>query len=109
MTKNPMTLLVLTLLHFSLSQLLIAQELEIASPGSVGFSDSGLERVTAALQQHIDKGDIAGVVAAVARDGKLIYFEALGQMDLEQGKPMRDDALFRLYSMTRQITSAAVL
>ncbi|MCH2357075.1 MAG: hypothetical protein MK319_10470, partial [Pseudomonadales bacterium] len=39
MTKNPMTLLVLTLLHFSLSQLLIAQELEIASPGSVGFSD----------------------------------------------------------------------
>ena len=109
MTKNPMTLLVLTLLHFSLSQLLIAQELEIASPGSVGFSDSGLERATAALQQHIDNGDIAGVVAAVARDGKLIYFEALGQMDLEQGKPMRDDALFRLYSMTRQITSAAVL
>jgi CubicO group peptidase (beta-lactamase class C family) len=109
MTKNPMTLLVLTLLHFSLSQLLIAQELEIASPGSVGFSDSGLERATAALQQHIDNGDIAGVVAVVARDGKLIYFEALGQMDLEQGKPMRDDALFRLYSMTRQITSAAVL
>lgn len=109
MTKNPMTLLALTLLHFSLSQMLVAQELGIASPGSVGFSDSGLERATAALQQHIDNGDIAGVVAAVARDGKLIYFEALGQMDLEQDKPMRDDALFRLYSMTRQITSAAVL
>ena len=73
MTKNPMTLLVLTLLHFSLSQLLVAQELEIASPGSVGFSDGGLERATAALQQHIDNGDIAGVVAAVARDGKLIH------------------------------------
>ena len=109
MIKNPMTLLVLTLLHFSLSQWVVSQELEIVSPASVGFSDSGLERATAALQQHIDSGDIAGVVAAVARDGKLIYFEALGQMDLEQGKPMRADALFRLYSMTRQITSAAVL
>ena len=109
MIKNPMMLLVLTLLHFSLAQLVVAQELEIVSPSSVGFSDSGLERATAALQQHIDNGDIAGVVAAVARDGKLIYLEALGQMDLEQGKPMRVDALFRLYSMTRQITSAAVL
>ena len=109
MTKKPMTLLVLTLLHFGLAQLVVAQELEIVSPSSVGFSDSGLERATAALQQHIDNGDIAGVVAAVARDGKLIYFEALGQMDLEQDKPMRDDALFRLYSMTRQITNAAVL
>ena len=109
MIKNPMTLLILTLLHFSLSQLVVSQELEIVSPASVGFSDSGLELATAALQQHIDNGDIAGVVAAVARDGKLIYFEALGQIDLEQGKPMRDDALFRLYSMTRQITSAAVL
>ena len=109
MIKNPMTLLVLTLLHFSLSQSVAAQELELVSPGSVGFSDNGLKRATAALQQHVDNGDIAGVVAAVARDGKLIYFQALGQMDLEQGKPMREDALFRLYSMTRQITSAAVL
>jgi len=109
MIKNPMMLLVLTWLHFGLAQLVVAQELEIVSPGSVGFSDSGLERATAALQQHIDNGDIAGVVAAVARDGKLVYLEALGQMDLEQGKTMRVDALFRLYSMTRQITSAAVL
>ena len=109
MIKNPITLLVLTLLQFSLSQSVVSQELELVSPGSVGFSDNGLKRATAALQQHVDNGDIAGVVAAVARDGKLIYFEALGQMELEQGKPMRDDALFRLYSMTRQITSAAVL
>lgn len=109
MIKNSMTLLVLTLLQFSLSQSVVSQELELVSPGTVGFSDSGLKRATAALQQHVDNGDIAGVVAAVARDGKLIYFQALGQMDLEQGKPMRADALFRLYSMTRQITSAAVL
>ena len=87
----------------------IAQSMSTATPESVGVTSSGLQTATARLQQHIDDGDIAGVVAAVARDGKLIYFEALGQMDLEQGKPMPGDALFRIYSMSRQITSAAVL
>lgn len=87
----------------------IAQSMSTATPESVGVASSGLQTATARLQQHIDDGDIAGVVAAVARDGKLIYFEALGQMDLEQGKPMPGDALFRIYSMSRQITSAAVL
>jgi CubicO group peptidase (beta-lactamase class C family) len=59
--------------------------------------------------RHIDDGDIAGVVAAVARDGKIVYFEALGYLDLENAIPMPADALFRTYSMTRPITSAAVL
>lgn len=86
-----------------------AQSMSTATPESVGVSSSGLQAATVKLQQHVDDGDIAGVVAAVARDGQLIYFEALGQMDLEQDKPMPEDALFRLYSMSRQITSAAVL
>ncbi|MGA1055540.1 MAG: serine hydrolase domain-containing protein, partial [Pseudohongiellaceae bacterium] len=43
------------------------------------------------------------------RDGKLVYFEALGRLDIEQQKPMPKDALFRIYSMTREITSTAVL
>lgn len=91
------------------AQFASAQSMSTATPENVGVSSSGLQAATVKLQQHIDDGDIAGVVAAVARDGKLIYFEALGQMDLEQGKPMPEDALFRLYSMSRQITSAAVL
>ena len=73
------------------------------------FSSTGLDAVTTNLQQHVDDGDIAGVVAAVARDGKLVYFEALGRLDIEQQKPMPKDALFRIYSMTREITSTAVL
>ena len=48
-------------------------------------------------------------MAAVARDDKLVYFEALGRLDIEQQKPMLQDAVFRIYSMTRQITSTAVL
>jgi len=86
-----------------------AQLLEIAAPESVGFSSVGLEAVTANLQGHVDNGDIAGVVAAVARDGKIVYYKALGLSDIEQVAPMREDALFRIYSMTREITSVAVL
>ncbi len=86
-----------------------AQEIQSASPESVGMSSAGLQKVTAALQQHIDDGDIPGVVAAVVRDGKLVYFQALGKLDLEKDLPMREDAIFRVYSMTREITSIAVL
>ena len=87
----------------------LAQDLQRASPESVGLSSAGLGRATAALQAHIDAGDVAGVVAAVARDGKLVYFEALGQRDLQTRDPMPEDALFRLYSMTRSITSTAAM
>jgi CubicO group peptidase (beta-lactamase class C family) len=87
----------------------IAQSLPFVEAETVGMSSSQLAAATESLQQHIDDGNIAGVVAAVARDGKIVYFESLGQMDLEQKKPMVDNALFRTYSMTRQITSLAVL
>jgi len=85
------------------------QLLEPTEPESVGLSSAGLEAVTDNLRQHIEAGHVAGVVAAVARDGKLVYFENLGMMDLENETPMPADALFRTYSMTRQVTSVAVL
>ncbi|MBT3530331.1 MAG: beta-lactamase family protein [Gammaproteobacteria bacterium] len=93
----------------TISPLSSGQRLEPADPASVGMSSEILGQATANLQAHIDEGDISGVVAAVARDGKLVYFESLGQLDMEAGTPMREDALFRIYSMTREITSAAVL
>ena len=89
--------------------LLAAETLNLATPEEVGLSADALQRVTERLQQHVDEGEIAGVVAAVARDGKLVYYEALGQLNREQKLPMPRDALFRVYSMTRQVTSLAVL
>ena len=99
----------ITLACLALACPALAQDLQRATPESVGLSSAGLERATAALQAHIDAGDVAGVVAAVARDGKLVYFEALGQRDLQTRDPMPEDALFRLYSMTRSITSTSVM
>ena len=86
-----------------------AQDLPAATPESVGLSSQRLDEATRRLQSHVDAGDIAGVVAAVARHGRLAYFEALGELDRERGLAMRDDALFRLYSMTRPITSLAAM
>jgi len=82
---------------------------EIASPESMGMSSAALNSATARLQKHIDDGEIAGVVAAVARDGKLVYQVALGKLDRERDADMREDALFRIYSMSREITSVAAL
>ncbi len=72
----------------------LAQDVPPAPPESVGLSSEGLERVTAALQAHVDRGSIAGVVAAIVRDGKLVYSESLGYRDLEAQTPMPVDAIF---------------
>ena len=85
------------------------QELRQVNPESVGLSSSGLDEATQALQAHIDNGNIAGVVTAVIRDGQIAYTEALGYRDLNRREPMPSDALFRLYSMTRPITSLAAV
>ncbi|MDB2375277.1 beta-lactamase family protein [Gammaproteobacteria bacterium] len=82
---------------------------EIASPESVGMSSAALNSATARLQKHIDDGEIAGVVAAVARDGKLVYQVALGKLDRERDAGMPENELFRVYSMSREITSVAAL
>ena len=86
-----------------------AQDLAPASPESVGMSSERLAEATRALQAHVNGSNIAGVVAAVARQGQIVYFEALGQRDRETGDPMARDDIFRLYSMTRPITSTAVM
>ena len=101
-----MTVIFLGLLY---SRAVIAQLTTVVAAESAGMSSSALEAATNRLPQHIDAGDIAGVVAAVSRDGRIVYFEALGYLDLENAIPMPANALFRTYSMTRQITSAAVL
>ncbi len=89
--------------------MLQAQDFPRATPEQVGMSSAGLATVTQRLQAHIDQGHIAGVVAAVLRDGQLVYLESLGQRDLESGSAMPEDALFRIYSMTRPVTSLAAM
>ena len=86
-----------------------AQELPSAKPESVGLSSERLERITSKVQQEIDHKRIAGAVTLVARHGKVAWFKSQGALDREANKPMRDDALFRICSMTKPITSLAVM
>ena len=80
-----------------------------ASPEEAGLSAQRLRRVHDLLQRYIDKGEIAGSVALVARHGKLVHLEAQGVMDLATKEPMKTDSIFRLASMTKPITSIAVM
>jgi CubicO group peptidase (beta-lactamase class C family) len=86
-----------------------AQVLTTAKPESVGLSSERLERITANIQQSIDDKRIAGAVTLVARHGKVVYFKPQGSLDREANKPMRSDAIFRICSMTKPITSLAVM
>ena len=80
-----------------------------SSPEEVGLSAERLKRVHALVQRYIDQGEIAGAVSLVARGGRVAYFESQGVMDLESRRPMAADAIFRLASMTKPITSLAVM
>jgi len=61
------------------------------------------------MQRYVDEGKVAGMVAMAARYGQAMYAKCFGMMDIEAGKPMQFDTLFRIYSMTKPITSVAVL
>jgi CubicO group peptidase (beta-lactamase class C family) len=86
-----------------------AQSLPTAPPETVGLSAERLERIATAVQRAIDDNRIAGAVTLVARKGRVAWFKAQGSMDKEAGKPMRTDAIFRICSMTKPLTSAAVM
>ncbi len=73
------------------------------------MSANKLERVKSLVQAAVDKNQTAGVVVLVARQGKVVYLESFGKMDVEAGKPMQQDAIFRIYSMTKPITVTAAL
>lgn len=86
-----------------------AQELPRTRPESVGLSSPQLREVTALLEQYVREGKTAGAVAAVARHGKLAYLESVGVQDLASRTRMTERSLFRIYSMTRAVTSVAVM
>jgi CubicO group peptidase (beta-lactamase class C family) len=86
-----------------------AAELPKADPASLGFSAERLARIGPTIQREIEKGQYPGAVMLVARKGKVVYFEGVGQLDSASGKPMTKDAIFRLYSMTKPYTSVAIM
>jgi CubicO group peptidase (beta-lactamase class C family) len=75
-----------------------------------GLDAGRLERITEHLERnYIGPQKIAGAQVTVARHGHIAYFKSFGSMDLERNKPTRDDTIYRIYSMTKPITSVALM
>src|SRR5690606_24678185 len=80
-----------------------------ASPASVGISAERLTWVDHMLQESVEKGDIPGAVALIARNGKIVYHKAFGMADTEKNRSQKTDDIFRIASQTKAITSTAVM
>ena len=86
-----------------------AERLVVAAPAEAGMSAERLGRITAMSQRYVDARQLAGVVTLVARDGKIVHFEAVGQRGVDDPTPLRKDDLFRIYSMSKPITAVAAM
>src|SRR5438132_2949890 len=79
------------------------------APALRSFSREGLERVGAYIKNEIASGKIPGAIVLIQQHGKPVYFEKFGARDVATGLPMTDDTIFRLYSMSKPITSVAAM
>jgi len=104
--KKALFVLITFLISYSLVS---GQGITVASPEKVGLSSERLNRIGSVMNVFIDSGKIPGMVTMVLRQGKVAYFEAFGNMDIEANKKMTRDAIFRIASMSKAITSVAIM
>jgi len=86
-----------------------AAELPTVKPSTVGLSADSLAKVDAKMEELIKEERLAGGIVVIARKGKIAHFKPYGLRDREAKLPMEKDTIFRIYSMTKAITSAAAL
>ena len=87
----------------------IYEGLPRAMPEDAGMSTSRLERIAPVMQGYVDDGKIPCALTMIARGGRLVHFEKFGMQDVATAKPIGFDTIFRIYSMTKPITSIAVM
>jgi CubicO group peptidase (beta-lactamase class C family) len=83
--------------------------LTVASPENAGMSAERLARIDLMCNEAISNGEVPGIVALVARNGKIVYHKAFGMADNQAGKKMETDGIFRIASQTKAITATAVM
>jgi CubicO group peptidase (beta-lactamase class C family) len=83
--------------------------LPLAAPDQVGLSAARLDRITKWMHDWVDGGRLPGMTVAILRKGELAYAHTHGKADIERGKPMRPDTIVRIYSMTKPLTSTAIM
>jgi len=83
--------------------------MDTITPEKAGLSSTRLSGINSIMQRYVDEEKLAGIITLVARRGEIVHVEKYGMMDIEGNKPMALDTIFRIYSMTKPITSAAVM
>lgn len=91
------------------AQLVLAQQLAEAPAESVGISSERLKRIDKVLQEYIDKQQVAGSVAIIVKNGKIVYYKGFGSDDWDTKTSLKKDAIFRIASQTKAITSTAAM
>jgi CubicO group peptidase (beta-lactamase class C family) len=86
-----------------------AADVAVVNPEAVGFSSDRLSKISEFVDREIAAGNLAGTVTLVARRGQVLLFESAGRYGLEDNRPMDKDALFRIFSMTKPITTVAAM
>jgi CubicO group peptidase (beta-lactamase class C family) len=99
----------LPFLLFALLSISCFSQLKEVAPETAGASSERLKRIDQLLQEFADKKWIGGATAIVVKDGKIIYYKALGVSDLDSKAAMKKDAIFRIASQTKAITSVAIM
>ncbi len=108
--KTRPLLVMLQLLAFILyAPVAVTQALPKADPESLGLSAQRLNNISTVFRKHVEEGKLPGVVFMIARNGKLVYADAVGSLDPAKQKPMPDDAIFRIYSMSKPLVSVAAM
>jgi len=97
------------LVLWSAPLLLQAETLPSAPAEQLGLAATQLAELDARMESYVTDGKLAGVVMLIARDGKVAHATVCGQQNIEAKQPMRRDAIFRIYSMTKPITGAALM
>ena len=83
--------------------------MQVSAPEAVGMSAERLNQINHKLQRYVDRDQVSGFVTLVARDSEVIHLESCGYRDAETRLPMERDTIFRIYSMTKPITSIALM
>ena len=83
--------------------------IECVVPESLGLSSARLGRISAYLKDYVESGKLPGYLVVVARRGQPVYLDRYGWRDVEARAPVEDDTIFRIYSMTKPITSVALM
>jgi CubicO group peptidase (beta-lactamase class C family) len=102
-------IILISFLFFLFVPCSFAGDIKHVKPEKVGLSSERLARLDKAFQKYADDKILSGAVILIARHGKIAHLSAVGMMDVESGKPMKTDTIFRLHSMSKPVTSVALL